>query len=184
MPSHDAHTVLIGLRCSGKTILGALLAEAHELPFVDLDDRASASMDCATAAEAITRFGLDRFRQAETEALTNVLAEPPSVIALGGGTPTAPGAREILESAQSDGRAVIVYLRASVETLTERMSSTDTSSRPALVGNNPIEEIRTLSTQRDPMYTELARDILEVDGVQVDPLLAALVAMTRPDAQE
>ena len=57
------HVLLIGLRCSGKTTVGPLLAQRLGRLFVDLDDRPAAAAGCGRAGEALT-YGEDGGRGA------------------------------------------------------------------------------------------------------------------------
>ena len=57
----------------------------------------------------------------------------------------------------------ILYLKASVETLTERLF--DDVERPILKGDDPLEEkVARILHERAPIYEEVADYILEVDG--------------------
>ena len=58
-------TVLIGLRGSGKTTLGRLLAARRAVPFVDLDDRTVASAGLASVSAMFRAVGEPAFRLAE-----------------------------------------------------------------------------------------------------------------------
>ena len=173
------HIVLIGLRCSGKSTLAPRLATELDLPCIDLDDRVARAMGADAPARAIERDGIDAFRETETRELGSALSEPASVLALGGGAPTAPGARETLERAAASGAARVFYLRAEPDTLAMRMHASDTADRPALAGDDPIDEIPILFEQRDPLYESLAESTVETDGVDPDATLAALVALAR-----
>jgi len=173
------HIVLIGLRCSGKSTLAPRLAAELDRPCLDLDDRVARAMDADSPARAIERDGIDAFRETEARELDAALAARPSVLALGGGAPTAPGAREALEHAAASGAARVFYLRAEPDTLAARMRATDTAERPTLVGDDAVGEIRTLFDQRDPLYESLAESTVETDGVGIDAALAALVALAR-----
>jgi len=178
-PGAAAHLVLIGLRCSGKSTLAPQLADALGMPCVDLDDRVTRALGAESPAHAIERDGIDAFRAAETRELDAALREPPMVLALGGGTPTAPGARERLERAADDNAARIFYLSAEPDTLAARMRSTDTDTRPALSSDDPVAEIGTIHEQRHGLYESIAESIIETDGVNPGSVLAALVALAR-----
>jgi len=165
MTDTKPNLILIGLRASGKSTLGALLAESLGVGFVDLDDVTSELMGCDGAGAAIETQGIEAFRAAEARALKSVLAETIDttgrVIALGGGTPTAPGCREML----SQGPCRVIYLRALVETLRERLKTADNTDRPALVGGDVVDEVEVLFAQRDGLYRELAETVIHTDGV-------------------
>ena len=167
--------ILIGLRASGKSTLGALLAESLEVGFVDLDDVTSELMGCDGAGSAIQTQGLDAFREAEARALRSVLEESGCVIALGGGSPTAPGCRELL----SEDPCRVMYLRALPATLRERLKTADNTDRPTLVGNDVVDEVQTLFDQRDEKYRELSETVIHTDGVSLESVMATLLAVAR-----
>lgn len=180
--SRAAHIVLIGLRCSGKSTLAPRLAETLGVACVDLDDRVARAMGAASPAQAIENNGIESFRAAEAHELDSALGEPASVLALGGGTPTAPGARERLERAATTGQARVFYLCAQPGTLEARMRATDTGRRPALEGDDPVAEIATIHAQRHQLYETLAESIVETDAVEPESVLAALVALAKAGA--
>lgn len=177
-----ASVVLIGLRCAGKSSLGTALSESLGGSFRDLDDLAARALGCEHPGEAIEEHGIDAFRRAETEALGGALRDPPRVLALGGGAPTAPGACELLETAQREGLVKIFYLRAQPETLRKRMEASDNAHRPSLTGADALDEIATLFEQRDAMYTHLAESIIETDDVAHESLVRVLVALATTPA--
>jgi len=152
-------TVLIGLRGSGKTTLGRLLAARREVPFVDLDDRTIAAAGHASVSAMFRAVGEPAFRQAERAALEAALAADTaagSVIALGGGTPTAPGAREMLAAARDAGWIRIVLLEAPPTVLGARLSVAP-GDRPLLIGADFAEEATLLAGRRMPAYRALAQ---------------------------
>ena len=156
------HVLLIGLRCSGKTTVGRLLAQRLGHGFIDLDDRTAEVLNSPSPADALSSHGEPAFREAESTALRDALATPsPTVIALGGGTPTAPGATAMILDAQGARRAVVVYLRAPADILTQRFRNTNAESRPALTPAGTLDEVPTLFAQRDPLYRRLADRIMD-----------------------
>jgi len=171
--------ILIGLRASGKSTLGAWLAKTLNIEFVDLDDESSKVLNCSAPGEAIEKHGIDAFRDAEAEALETALKAPNQIIALGGGSPTAPGCSTILQDAQATGSSRIIYLRALPATLSDRLQSTDNTNRPALVGDNPIDEVQALFDQRDELYHNIAESTIHTDGLTEDSVMAALLAIAK-----
>jgi shikimate kinase len=162
------HLILIGLRASGKSTLGRRLAAEFGAPFVDLDDRTALLLGAATVGEAFRAAGEHRFREAESEALRTALAEAPQIIALGGGTPTAPGAAARLSAARDAGNAVIVFLDAALEELAARLAR-DAGDRPTLTGLGVVAEIEEIARARRPLYAALADFVFtgEVDSVMI-----------------
>jgi shikimate kinase len=175
MKTDTPNLILIGLRASGKSTLGRLLAQHLGRDFIDLDDEVADRMDAQGPGEAIERDGIDAFRRAETEALRSVLETGKQIIALGGGTPTAPGAEEVLRDAASN----IVYLRGTPETLRDRLEGSENNNRPPLVGDDVFSEVQALFDQRDDLYRDIAHSIIHVDGMHQDSVLQALIALER-----
>lgn len=173
---------LMGLRGSGKSTVGRLLASRLGGGFVDLDDLTPAVLGCATAAEALTTKGEPAFRSAERQALDDPRVRGAAVVALGGGTPTHAASAEELRKRVALGDQ-LVYLRASVETLIARLAATDLSKRPSLTGADPLAEVGTVWARRDPVYLGLATAIVEVDGrteAEVVDRVAAAIGGGRP----
>lgn len=154
---------LMGLRGSGKSTVGRLLAARLRGVFVDLDDLTPGVIGCATAAEALTTKGETAFRAAEREALDDARVRGAAVVGLGGGTPTHQASAKELRKRVGAGNH-LVYLRASVETLRARLAATDLSKRPSLTGANPLAEVAAVWAGRDPVYLGLATAVVEVDG--------------------
>jgi len=168
--------LLIGLRGSGKSTLGRRLADDLSRPFVDLDDRTAAALGHATPGDALRTEGIEAFRDAESRALTAALDEPASILALGGGTPTAPGAADFINKHKADGSALVVYLRAEPTELASRLAAPGAPDRPALIGDDPITEIGTLFDQRDPLYRDLSDAVLHVGSTDERSAYAMLRA--------
>ena len=195
-------TVLIGLRGSGKTTLGRLLAARLGAPFIDLDDRTVAGSGHASVSAMFRAQGEPAFRAAEVRALAEVLAsvtrpaargsghDRPNerldagadarpnmgpqvgpnagprigpVIALGGGTPTAPGARELIDRARAEGRIRVVLLEASPAVLGARLAVAP-GDRPLLLGADFAEEAALLAERRLPTYRAIADAAVATDG--------------------
>lgn len=170
MTATGANLLLIGLRASGKSTLGRLVAARLSRPFIDLDDRTAARLGEPSPAAALGRYGEPAFRAAESAALRETLLGSGRVVALGGGTPTAPGAAEMLERERAAGRAVIVYLHAAPDVLRARLAATDVASRPSLTGRGTLEEIEALYAGRDGLYRRLADAVIEVEFAPSDAI--------------
>lgn len=164
---------LLGLRGSGKSTLGRALASGQRALFVDLDDVTASLLKCSTPAEALNKHGQAAFRAAELKALGSPGVARAKVVALGGGTPTAPGAPDALRKSG----ATLVYLRAGPDTLRARLAATDLASRPSLTGADVLAEIEALFERRDPIYLALADEVIEVDGLDEAAVLTKLTAI-------
>lgn len=155
------HLLLAGLRAAGKSSVAALLAARLRCEAADLDDRTAALLGEPTAGDAFRRHGEPAFRRAEREALAAALADRARVIALGGGTPVAPGARELIDAARRSGDALVVFLDVPLATLAARLSR-DAGDRPSLTGKGVVAEIEEVARQRRPVYQGIAD--LVIDG--------------------
>lgn len=151
--------LLIGLRCSGKTTLGQLAADALHVPFQDLDPLALKRLGRATVTEAFEHDGELGWRRAESEALQDALKDGAGVLALGGGSPTAPGAAASIRAAQSMGRARVALLHPGERELVRRLAA-GRGDRPRLDADVATEVMR-LSQERLPLYRSLADAVID-----------------------
>lgn len=179
--ARPATLVLMGLRGSGKSTLGRLVAARAGAEFIDLDDLAAGLLGTGTLAELWARHGEARFRDAEAKALAGLelgrAGLAPRVVALGGGTPTAPGAADLLRECERAGAISLVYLRASPDTLRARLAPIDTAARPSLTGKGTLEEIELVFAARDPLYLALATCVVDVEGCPAPDLVRELAAL-------
>ena len=136
--------LLYGPPGSGKSEIGASLALALALPFVDLDEEIT--RQAGQSIPDIFRLeGEANFRQKERAALERALALPAGVIALGGGALLDPASRAL---AESQGR--IICLDAPPEMLLARLKTAD-GSRPLLAGRSEADTLAWLAG-RDAHY--------------------------------
>ena len=167
------HLILIGLRGSGKTSAGRRAAGLSSRPVIDLDD-VTESVCGMTAKACFETAGEATWRTAEAIALERTIASTtPSVIALGGGTPTAPGVAALLEAARDEGRARIVRLHASTQRLVARIAGDP--GRPALTGLDPGEEMKSIEAIRGPLFARLASSTIDTEDRSVERVAAAIV---------
>ena len=155
--------ILIGLRGSGKSTVGKLIADRLRRPFVDLDELTPRELGCSSIKDAWAKGGEAPFRQAESAVLDRVLMRDGQVIALGGGTPTAPGAAAALETHRTRTGARILYLHAAPGELHSRLRLADNSHRPPLTAGalDPLQEIEVIYGRRDAIYRRLADATVE-----------------------
>jgi shikimate kinase len=145
----------MGLRGSGKTTLGRALAPRVDLSFIDLDDVTPDVLNCDSVAHAWELHGQEAFRRAELVALSRVLMRDGQLVAMGGGTPTAPHADALINHEREQKRAATIYLYASALTLRSRLREMD-ADRPSITGADPLVEIDAVLAARDPLYRSLA----------------------------
>lgn len=144
------HIFLIGFMGSGKSTVGALLAERLNLPFIDSDKEIEQA-----AGKSITAIfeqdGEGAFRTLEMNFLRRLESEKQSVIAVGGGLPAVNGALEFMHQT-----GLVIYLNTSLLTLLKRLKD-EKSSRPLLSGLSDSEFhpfVEDLLSQRVHFYKQ------------------------------
>ena len=159
---------LLGYMASGKSTLGAALANALDCAFVDLDGLLEVRLGMPVGSY-IEKMGELSFRKAEHEALVSWLAEGPkdAVMALGGGTPVFYDHMALLNEV---GRTV--FLDVSIGELAQRLKgSTD---RPLIKSQEDLAEfVAKHLFERRPYYSQ-AQVRVKGDALGVAELRAAL----------
>jgi shikimate kinase len=148
--------VLVGLSGTGKSTVAPLVADALRVSAVDLDRRIEAG-EGRPVVEIFADEGEPRFRDLELDALRQVLGEPPSVVAAGGGVVCTGGARALLREG-----AVVVWLDADDSELLRRLEGA--GERRPLLRDDPATTLRLLRREREAWYEELAVARIAVDG--------------------
>jgi shikimate kinase len=159
---------LIGPRGAGKTTLGPLLADALGVPFFDGDDVLE-SRSGQTIAELIDD---GTFREREWDVTQELLRAPVGVIAFGGGAVMAPE----FEPAAADWTLVLLTAESAVLAERIRLSSV---ARPPLTDAAADEEVAAIWEQRRNHYRALADFSASTDTLDVESVLASLVARLR-----
>lgn len=111
--------ILIGYMGAGKTAIGTHLAAKLQLPFIDLDLEINRS-EKREIPLIFEQSGEIYFRKKETEVLIDFLDSGPQayILSVGGGTPCYGRNLELMKT--SPGTS-LVYLRSSLQTLTQRL---------------------------------------------------------------
>lgn len=144
--------VLVGLMGAGKSVIGKLLAEQTQLPFVDCDDEivAAAQMPITEIFEA---YGEAEFRSLEARVVRRVLSDGPQIVSTGGGAFMNAQTRDnILQNSLS------LWLKADFDVLWNRVSKRTT--RPLLQQPNPKKILRDLMAERYPVYGQADLTVL------------------------
>ena len=136
--------VMVGMMGAGKTAVGAALARALSVPFVDSDDEITRAAD-RSIAEIFARDGEPFFRARESEVLGRLLRGTPCVLSTGGGAFLSAPNRDLVRMS-----GVSVWLRADLDLLWQRVRHKTT--RPLLRTANPRETLRALYDARQPFY--------------------------------
>ena len=146
--------VLVGMPGCGKSTIGRLLARRLQLDFVDADQRIEQHLGC-TIRSYFDSHGEEAFRDVEQNVLAELLAGGAhGVLATGGGAVLRSANRTLIRTA-----AQVFYLRATPDEIWRRVRH-DTK-RPLLQVANPLQRLRDLYAQRDPLYREVAHSVVD-----------------------
>lgn len=171
MHTGPENIALIGFMGSGKSSVGRRLAGRLGFHFVDTDAlivrRANQPI-----AEIFAQRGEEHFRREERLALESLRGARRRVIATGGGIVLNAENVALLRDL-----AFVVWLRASEETIFERVSRTD--KRPLLRTENPRETIRTLLAARLPLYEKAAHFAVETSAQPHAEIAEAIISGAR-----
>jgi shikimate dehydrogenase len=141
--------VLIGLRGSGKTTVGRILAQKLGREFMEMDELVTRKAGL-TITEIVEKYGWERFRDIEEE-VTGEIAKMDNIInASGGGVIT----RE-KNIARLKEKGVLVWLQASLDTLVRRTGK-DTDRPPLVKGRSQFEDMEITLKERKPLYQQAA----------------------------
>ncbi|MFF0557441.1 shikimate kinase [Streptomyces sp. NPDC004266] len=145
--------VLVGPMGSGKSTVGALLAERLGAPYRDTDADIVAA-EGREISDIFVEDGEEHFRALERAAVATAVAEHEGVLSLGGGAILDAGTRALLAGLP------VVYLSMDVEEAVRRVGLN--TARP-LLAVNPRRQWRELMEARRHLYEEVARAVVATD---------------------
>jgi shikimate kinase len=161
-----ARLVLVGAPGSGKSTVGALLAQRWGVPFADVDAVIESRVG-KSVAEIFADDGEAVFRAFE-EATTAELLDAPGVLALGGGAVLSPVTRAALAGYP------VVWLKVTIAHAAGRVGLNE--ARPLLLGNVRGRLVKLLN-ERTPLYAEVARASVDTDGQTPEQVAEAVAAL-------
>lgn len=161
--------VLVGPPGSGKSTVGALLAQALAVPTRDTDTDVEATAG-KTISDIFVEDGEPRFRELERAAVGEALTTFDGVLSLGGGAVCDPDTRAALRG------HTVVYLAVGLSQAVARIGLD--RSRP-LLAVNPRATLRHLLEQRRPLYEAVATMTVETDDRSAEEVAAQVLAELR-----
>jgi shikimate kinase len=141
--------VLIGMRGSGKTAVGKILAQKMGREFVEMDELITRKAGL-TIPEIVEKHGWGKFRDLEEEITSEVARQNNIINASGGGMVTREN--NIIKLKAS---GVMVWLQADVDTLVSRTGE-DTNRPPLVEGRSRREDMKLTLKERRPLYQQAA----------------------------
>ena len=149
-----ARVVLVGPPGSGKSTVGAALAELLGLPLHDTDAAIEAAQG-RTISDIFIEDGEPAFRALERAEVARALAEDDGVLALGGGAPVDPATAQVLAG------QTVVFLDVAIADASKRVGFDQ--SRPLLAVNPRASWVR-LMNERRPLYEAVATFRVDTAG--------------------
>lgn len=160
------HIILIGFMGTGKTTVGRKLAENLNCSFYDIDEKIIET-EGSSINDIFSEKGEEYFRVVETRVLNNILNNPPSIIATGGGIILSPTNREIITTQH------VVLLEASTDEIYRRIANS--TERPLIKGSIK-DKIETLLMERAELYKSLADTPIITDNKSVEQITEEIIA--------
>jgi shikimate kinase len=179
-PLNRQGLALVGLRGTGKSTVGRILAERLGRPFADADVELARRAGRSIRA-IFDELGEPAFRDLEEETLAELTMGSPLVLATGGGVVLRESNRERLRRF-----GVVVWLTAEPSVLAERLRSNPRglADRPALTPAGTIAELADVLEARAPLYRQVADLVVETGGRTTREVAdAVLDAWARPGEQ-
>lgn len=161
--------VLCGMMGVGKSSVGIRIAELTGRHWFDTD--VVISDRHGRISDIFEYYGEAHFRSLETEIVRELAGQDGLVISTGGGLVLKPENSEMLKKGGK-----IIFLRASFETLLGRVRADE--SRPLLKDTGKTaERLKSLLTERTPVYEHVADYIVNTDGKTVNEVAEEAVAL-------
>ena len=160
---------LVGMPGSGKSTVGRHVARHLQVSFVDTDHLIEQRIGCSIRSY-FELHGEAAFRDVEAQVIDEVTSDAAvGVVATGGGAVLRDDNRAALHE-----RTKVFYLRSTPEDLARRLRH-DTH-RPLLQGaGDPLQRLRTLFQERDPLYRRCAHFVIETGRPSVHTLVSMVL---------
>lgn len=158
---------LVGPMGTGKTTIGRQLAQALGLEFEDSDRE----IQRRTGVDIPTIFeyeGEEGFRIRERKVIADLVEVENQVLATGGGAVTEEDNRRLLPA-----RGFVIYLECSPEQQYDRTYKD--KNRPLLQSGDPLESLKQLMKERDPLYREVADLVVSTEGRSASAVVKDIV---------
>lgn len=159
MSEGTSRILLLGLMGSGKSSVGAALAEARGVPYLDNDTLVASRAGSALAA-LLEAEGVSAFHRVEAAIALELIGRTGTFVgALPASAVLNPAVREALERRGPELK--LVWLRASLDTLVARLTRSP-SGRP-FIELDPRGALVQLAPEREAAYAALADLTVDVD---------------------
>ncbi len=160
--------VLIGMMGAGKSSVGRCLQRQTGLSRFDTDEMAASKLGLSIP-EIFSKFGEEKFREIETQALRELDPAKAVIVVTGGGIVLRDENVDLLKRL-----GTVVWLEAQEETLFERASHR--GNRPLLKTENPRKTLSEILRARSPLYARVADIRVDTSALNHDEVAAAILS--------
>jgi shikimate kinase len=160
--------VLIGMMGAGKSSVGRCLQRQTGLSRFDTDEMAASKLGLSMP-EIFSKFGEEKFREIETQALRELDPAKAVIVVTGGGIVLRDENVDLLKRL-----GTVVWLEAQEETLFERASHR--GNRPLLKTENPRKTLSEILRARSPLYARVADIRVDTSALNHDEVAAAILS--------
>lgn len=161
--------VLIGYRGTGKSVTGKILAERLNMNFLSTDKLIIDEMGMSIA-EAVQRFGWNKFRDVESKIVKQVSIFKNCVIDCGGG---------IVENYENikhlKKKGNVILLEADIKNIIDRIKA-DTSRPPLKEGLSLEEEVGQMLKRRNEKYRRAADYTVNTSNIDTEGVVSKIFA--------
>ncbi len=169
-PARKRRLALIGLRGAGKSTLGAMLADALEVPFVELSREIEAVAGCSIR-EIHDLYGAAAYRRYERRALDEaVRRHAAAVVATPGGIVAEPATFTVLLE-----HCTTIWLQASPEEHMARVAAQG-DTRPMAASREAMDDLRRILDGRTAFYAK-ADAVYDTSGQGAAESFAGLASL-------
>jgi shikimate kinase len=169
--------VLIGYRATGKTSVGARLAEILDCPFVDLDQVLVREAG-RSVADIVAQSGWGEFRRLEKELVARYRDTRGQVLATGGGVVLDP---ENVAALRKNG--ILIWLTADPAAIQARLAQDQPrdANRPSLTGGDTVQEVAAVLKERAPLYQAAAQMSVDTTHRSVSQVVKLVLAALKSE---
>lgn len=162
-----ARVVLVGPPGSGKSTVGAALADLLGLPLHDTD-AAIEEAQGRPISDIFVEDGEPAFRALERVEVARAVADEDGVIAVGGGAPVDPGTEQVLQG------ETVVFLDVGIADASKRVGFD--RSRPLLAVNPRASWVRLMNDRR-PVYERVSTHRVDTAGRTPEDVAAEIAGL-------
>ena len=157
------NVVLVGYRGTGKSAVAETLARALGLRVVCLDEELQRTAG-QSIPDVVRERGWPSFRDLEEQVVREFASRDGQVIDCGGGVIEREANFAVLREA-----GPVVWLKASVETIVQRIQGDD--QRPSLTGTKSFtDEVAEVLERRTPRYDRISHLAINTDNRSIDEI--------------